>query len=107
MPDDPSDRFQPAPPSTQREIGGVLERAFAREGGREPNEEEIRRLQFDADEALREAEVKLSLAREAEAAMAQNVDPADVERWRLVAQDYHRMARELRERAEDLRQRIV
>ncbi len=51
--------------------------------------------------------MKLSLARKAEAAMARAADPADVERWRLMAEDYRRMAREWRETAEDLRRRIV
>lgn len=122
MPDDPfepdeSARFPPADPRTQEELGGVLERAFSREGGKDPNEEEVRRLHAEADEALRQAEVKLSLAREAESAAAHAAerygrsgnagDQAEVERWTQAAEVYRREAREFRERAEDLRQRIV
>src|SRR5262245_53319404 len=105
MPDDEYDRFQPPLPSTQKEVGGVLERAFAREGGHEPNEEEIRRLQFAADEALRDGEVKLRLA--LEAALAHAKDPVEIEHRRNLAEDYCRMARECQKRAEDLRQRIA
>jgi|SRR5271165_2831247 len=122
MPDDPFDpgesaRFQPATPQTQEELGGVLERAFMRERGREPNGEEVRRLHALADEALRQAEIKLGLAREAEAAMARaaesygrSKDPDDlaaVERWTSAAQSYRREAEQFRLKAEDLRQRIV
>ncbi len=122
MPDDPFDpdervRFVPAAPATRQEVGGVLERTFAREGGKDLDEQDIRRLHFAADEALREAEINLSLAREAESAMAlaaerygRSSDPADlaeVERWKSAAEDYRRRARECRERAENLRQRIT
>ena len=120
MPDDPFDpderaHFQPADPHTQEELGGVLERAFQRERGKEPNEEEVRRLHAMADEALRQAETKLSLAREAEAALTHAaerygrsrdpVDMAEVQRWTEAAERHRREAREFRETAEDLRQR--
>jgi hypothetical protein len=122
VPDDPFDpdesaRFQPATPQTQEELGGVLERAFMRERGKEPNEGEGRRLHALADEALRQAEIKLGLAREAEAAMARaterygrSEDPGDlaaVEKWTSAVQSYRREAEQLRLKAEDLRQRIV
>ena len=109
--------FQPAAPSTQEELGGVLERAFVREGGREPGEEETRRLHAWADEALAASEGKLALAREAEAAMEHAAerngrsrdaaDLAEVERWTEAAGHYRREAEELRLHCESLRQRIA
>jgi hypothetical protein len=70
-----------------------------------------------ADEALRQAEIKLGLAGEAEAAMARaterygrSEDPGDlaaVEKWTSAVQSYRREAEQLRLKAEDLRQRIV
>ncbi len=93
----------------------ALERAFQRERGREANEEEVRRWRAMAGDALRQAETKLSLAREAEAAMAHAVerygrsrdpyDLAEVQRWTEAAERCRREAREFRETAEDLRQR--
>ena len=121
MPDrfDPDDapHFAPADPKTQEELGGVLERAFARERGGDPNETESRRLHALADEALAKAESKLSLAREAEAAVKRAAerygisgeisDLADADKWSKVAEGYRREARELQTEAELLRQRIV
>ena len=122
MPDYPFDpdesaRFPPAASKTKEELGGVLERAFMRESGKEPNAEEIRRLQALADEALRLARTKLGLAREAEAGMAQATERlsrspdtgelAALERWRSAAESYRREAELFRLKAEDLRQRIV
>ena len=98
-PFDPA-RFRPPDPSTQKELGGVLERAFEREAGREPNEDEIRRMHALADEALRESEVKKSLAREAEAALARAVDRTDVEKWTEALEVYRREAEEFRRKAE-------
>jgi len=121
MPNEPFDpedasRFQPADPRTQEELGGVLERSFARERGKEPAEEEVRRLHAMADDALREAEMKLRMAREAEDAMARAAerygtsgDPvhlADLERWRDAAEAYKREAEELKIEGERLRGRI-
>lgn len=114
---DESSRFEPADPKTREELGGVLERAFARERGKEPNEEEARRLHALADEALLEAEAKLSLAREAEAALARATerygrsgdpnDLAEAEKWKDALETYQRLARDLRLKAELLRQHIV
>jgi hypothetical protein len=69
-----------------------------------------------ADEALHQAEAKLAMAREAEAAVAlaaerygRSGDPEDLretERWTESAERSRREAAELRERAEDLRERI-
>jgi hypothetical protein len=108
MPNEPFDpqdaaRFQPPDRETQEELGGVLERAFKREGGKEPLEEEVRRLHAMADDALREAEMKLSLAREAEAAMERTRDAVEIERWRETGEAYKREAGELKVRAEQLR----
>lgn len=120
MPDDPFDpdeaaRFQPADPHTREELGGVLERAFERERGRDPNEEEVRRFHALAGEALRQAETKLSLAREAEAAAERAAerygrsrdagDLAESRRFAEAAESYRRQAREFRNSAEDLRGR--
>ena len=114
---DDADHFQPVDPRTQDEIGGVLERAFSRERGKEPNEEEARRLHALADEALQQAEVKLSLAREAEdlircaseryGVSRESADMAEVEKWTRAAEDYRREAEEFRQKAELLRQHIV
>ena len=122
MPDDPFDpdecsRFEPAEPAAREELGGVLERAFAHEGGKDPNAEESRRLHTLADEALREAETKLSLAREAEAALdraaerygrsGDRADLDEVERWKESAEIYRRLEGEWRATAEMIRQRVV
>jgi hypothetical protein len=113
---EPGVHYQPADPQTQEELGGVLERAFTRESGREPNQEEVYRFAALADEALHQAEAKLAMAREAEAAVAlaaerygRSGDPEDLretERWTESAERSRREAAELRERAEDLRERI-
>jgi hypothetical protein len=122
MPDNPFDpgecsRFERADPITREELGGVLERAFAHERGKDPNSEESRRLHELADEALREAETKLSLAREAEAALdraaerygrsGDRADIEDAERWKESAEIYRRLAGEWRATAEMVRQRLV
>jgi uncharacterized Ntn-hydrolase superfamily protein len=110
-------RFRPADSRTQEELGGVLERAFARERGAEPDEDLIRRYHVWADEALAAAEGKLALVREAEAAMAhaaeryghsQNPsDLAELQKWTETAELYRREAGELRIKAETLRQYIA
>ena len=122
MPDDPFGphkpaRFQPAAPKTQEELGGVLERAFVREWGKEPGEGEIRHMRALADESLQQEQAKLALAREAEAAVVQASerfgrsrnpgDQAAVEEWIRAAETYRRQAGEFRRKAEDLRQRIL
>jgi hypothetical protein len=114
-PDD-APRFRPPDWQTQEEVGGVLERAFQRERGRVEDEEEVRRLHAMADDAAREAEMKLSKAREAEAAMAGAVerfglsdDPAhlaEISRWREESESYKREAERLKLHAEQLRLRV-
>ena len=114
---DDASHIQPADQRTQDEIGGVLERAFSREGGKEPNEEEIRRFHALADEALSQAEIKLSLAREAEARMQRAAerykasgeagDLNELARWTRENEDRRREAEALRLKAETLRQYIV
>jgi len=96
-------RYRPPDPRTQKELGGALERAFEREQGREPDEEENRRYHALADEALREAETRLALAREAEAALELARDPAEIERWTEQLENYRREAGEFRRKAELLR----
>ena len=102
QPDDAA-RFRQPDRQTQEELGGILERAFMREGGREPAAEEVRRLHAMADDALRDSETKLALAREAEAAMKNAHDRAEIERWREAHDMYKREADELKGRAEQLR----
>ena len=63
-------RYRPADLRTRDEVGGILERSFQHEGGKEPNEEEARRLLALADEAEQRAEIAENLAREAETAAA-------------------------------------
>jgi hypothetical protein len=113
MPNEPFDpddaaRFRPPDQQTQEELGGILERAFVRERGKEPagTSEEIRRLHAMADDALRQAEMKLGLAREAEAAMDRARDLDEVAKWRETGEIYKREAGELRARAEQLRTMI-
>jgi hypothetical protein len=60
-----SQRFTPADDRIREEIGGILERAFKREGGTEPNEQEIRRFLTLAQEAEKRAEAYDNLARQA------------------------------------------
>jgi len=108
MPNEPFDpdetpRFRPPDRQTQEELGGILERAFMREDGKEPAEEEVRRLHALADDALREAEMKLSLAREAEAAIERAKDPDEAARYREAGEIYKREAGALKDRAEQLR----
>jgi hypothetical protein len=110
-------RFRPADSRTQEELGGVLERAFAREHGAEPDEDLIRRYHAWADEALAAAEGKLALAREAEAAIARaaerygrsrdSYDLEELRKWTEAAELYRREAGELRIKAETIRQYIA
>lgn len=107
------ERYRAADMKTQEEVGGILERAFQREGGHEPYEEEARRFLALADEAEGKAEAAESLAREAEAAVeryaerhAHTGDPDDLElmqRRETEAQAYRREAESLRLEAERLR----
>ncbi|MHB0877399.1 MAG: hypothetical protein ACYC5O_15285 [Anaerolineae bacterium] len=113
MPTDDRDHYRAVDPRTQEEVGDVLERAFRREDGREPREEEVRRFLALAEEAERGAETAESLAREAEQAAAAaserygltggSDDLAAVERWTGAAQTYRREAESLRLEAERLR----
>jgi len=109
---EPAVHYQPADPQTQEELGGVLERSFTRESGREPNQEEIHHFAALADEALLQAEAKLSMASDAESAIARaagalrpirrSEDLGEVERWTESARRFQREAAELRERAQEL-----
>lgn len=111
-PKDPS-RFRPSDPKTQQEVGGVLERAFQREGGREPEELEAQRFLALAEEADQRAEAAESLAMEAEDAAAQASErfartggPDDLEsvkRYEDMAGEYRREAECMRLEAERLR----
>jgi hypothetical protein len=106
-------RYRPADSRTRGEVGGILERSFQREGGKEPNEEEARRLLALADEAEKRADAAESLAHEADSAAADSEgssewtgDAAHVpeaERLKEAAQIYRREAESLREEAERLR----
>jgi hypothetical protein len=58
-------RFAPADEKIREEIGGILERAFKRESGVEPNEQEIHRFLILAEEAEKRAEAYEHLARQA------------------------------------------
>jgi hypothetical protein len=70
-------RFTPADEQVREEIGGILERAFKREGGTEPNEQEIHRFLILADEAEKRAEACEHLAHQAsEAARIASQEPA-------------------------------
>lgn len=107
-------RYRPADLMTQGEVGGILERSFQREGGREPNEEDARRLLALAEEAEKRAEAAESMAREAETAGLESAARASlreseagdirvVDRWKETAETYHREAENLRAEAERLR----
>jgi hypothetical protein len=100
-------RYRPADARTRDEVGGILERSFQHESGREPNEEEARRLLALADEAEKRAEVAESLAREAEAAVVDAVEvcPQTGEAASLeeTAERRHREAEVLRAEADRLR----
>lgn len=111
------DRFRPAAPQTQEEVGGVLERSFRRERGREPNEEESRRFLALADEAEKKAETSEASAREAEASAARaaeryshggdSSDTDDARRWEEAAAVYRREAESFRLEADRLRQYLA
>ncbi|MEW6367235.1 MAG: hypothetical protein AB1714_21605 [Acidobacteriota bacterium] len=114
---DDSGRFRPADTRTQEEVGGVLERAFAREGGREPNEAEAQRYLQLADEAEKKAKEAEVLAGEADAAAVRSAEryattqsPSDqdsVERWKVEAETHRREADSLRKEAERMRQYVT
>jgi hypothetical protein len=108
-----SNHYRAADARTQEEVGGILERAFQRESGREPREEEERRFLAWAEEAESKAEAADSLAREAEQAAAQATerysltrgedDMAARQRWDSEAEAYRREADDQRLEAERLR----
>ncbi len=108
-----SSHFRPADPLTQEEVGGVLERAFRREGGDEPQEAEARRFLELADEAEGRAEAAEALTREAERAATQAAeryalsggtdDLAAIKRWQEAASEYRREGASQRLEAERLR----
>ena len=112
----PDEHYRPADRETQQEVGGILERAFQREGGREPYEAEMARFFTNAEEAdaraeqaeaaLREAEREGDRAAERYALTGGPDDLAAVERFRAQAESYRREAETLREEAERLRKYI-
>jgi len=101
-------RYRRADARTRNEVGGILERSFQHEGGREPNEEEARRLLALADEAEHRAEAAESVAREAEAAAVSAVEASpprqgEANQLEETAKKHRREAESLREEAERLR----
>lgn len=111
--EDKAGRYRAADARTQEEVGGLLERAFQREGGREPRQEEARRFLEWVKETEGKAEAVDSLAREAEQAAAEAAerfartrgedDLAALQRWEAEADAYRREAENLRLEAERLR----
>lgn len=107
------DRYRAADARTQAEVGGILERAFQRESGREPREEEGRRFIALAQEAEAGAEAAESLADEAERQAAEAAerhartgapdDLAAIEHWQAEAETHRRRCEALRLEAERLR----
>lgn len=107
------ERFRASNPGTQEEVGGILERAFAREGGREPLEEEARFFLDQIQAAEGRAEAAESLSREAELAAerageryARSGRPEDLEamrRWEEKADAHRREGESMRGEADRLR----
>lgn len=105
--------YRAVDPRTQEDVGDTLERAFRREDGREPREEEMLRFIALAEDAERRADVAESMAREAEQALAQaserygrsggGDDLAAIERWTAAVEAHRREAESLRAEAERLR----
>lgn len=105
--------FPAADVRTQEEVGGLLERAFRREGGEEPREEEKRRLLARAEEAEARAAAAESQAREAEWSGERAAERygrsgsgeylASLRDWQEQAEARRREAEELRGEAERLR----
>jgi hypothetical protein len=110
---DEEEAYQPTSRRIRAEVGGVLERAFRREGGEEPAEEDVLALLSLAEEAEARAEAAENHAREAERAAAEareryarSASPDDlseVEFFEAELKSYHREAVELRLEAERLR----
>lgn len=110
------EHYRPADHDTQKEVGGILERAFLREDGQEPYEDEMVRFFGSAQEAderaeqaeaaYREAQREGELAAERYALTAGPDDLAAMERFREQAEAYRREAETLREEAERLRKYI-
>jgi hypothetical protein len=108
------ERYRPAEARIREEVGGILEHAFQREGGRQPNEEEVRRFLALANEAETRAEAAEYLAGETEQAAVQAAeryaltggadDLAALQRYEAEAEAYRREAEAMRLEAEHLRQ---
>jgi hypothetical protein len=99
-------RFAPADEKIREEIGGILERAFKRESGVEPNEQEIHRFLILAEEAEKRAEAYEHLARQASEAaeIARSEDDLELTQLReSEAEQYSLEAETLRTDAERLR----
>lgn len=111
------DRYEAADPYTRGEVGGILERAFQREGGKEPNELEAQQLLFLADESERRAELAELSALEAEQAALQAAeryaltgetdDGEAMRRLETEAKAYRREAEALRLEVERLRSYLL
>lgn len=111
------DRYQATDPYTRGEVGGILERAFQREHGKEPNELESQQLLFLADESERRAEIAELSAIEAEQAALQAAeryaltgetdDGEAMRRWEAEARAYRREAEALRLEVERLRSYLL
>jgi hypothetical protein len=105
--------YRPTSQRVRAEVGGVLERAFRREGGQEPDEEDFTALLSLAEEAEARAEAAESHAREAERAAAEAgerygrsanpEDLAEVQYFEAEKVAYQREAESLRLEAERLR----
>jgi len=114
---DQQERYKPADPYTRSEVGGILERAFQREGGHEPNELEAQRLLALADEAELRAESAEQLSREAEQTATQAAeryaltgardDLETLQRRQVEAHAYRREAEAMRLEVERLRSYLL
>lgn len=111
--DEDRQRFQAPDPHLRDEIGGLLERAFLREGGREPDALEISNLRILEDEMVEKVEKAQRLAEEAMGASRRAAeqytashaleDLEAAQRWEAEAATYHREAEVLRSEVERLR----
>jgi hypothetical protein len=106
-------RFKSIDPGLREEVGGLLERAFGREGGRAPDEIESAALEQLAGEAESKAEQAARAALEASGAAraaaeryaaSHAIDDLDaVQRWQAEAASCQREAETYRQEAERLR----
>jgi hypothetical protein len=106
-------RYQPSDPRTREEVGGILERAFQREGGREPDDVEETHFRVLAQEAEARLHSAEHLAEEAEGAakraaeqyaLSQNHEDLEItRRWQQEAALRRREVHTLQEEVERLR----